>query len=213
MATSASSLIGNPLYPDVPVAAGVPNVLRLPGAVASATTPLTGDDPSLAATAPQWGIFDANGASVLDADTIASVEVHSESTISDFPVEQGSFQSYNKVDRPATFRVRVAKSGASAARTAFLSQIEDLRHGTDVCTVVTPERAYDNVNVVDYSYARSATEGAQMIVAELQLEEIRQQATTAYSNTANPSGADAVNAGSVQPQVTTAVTSIGPPAP
>lgn len=194
------------LYPDVPATPGVPNVLRLPGSIENAIVPVITDIRLALATAPQWGIFDKDGNSLIDVDSVLEVSYQEEASISDYPIEEGTFASYNKVDRPYEGRVQVVKSGLSSDRTDFLQQIETLRRSTDVCTIVTPERIYDNANVVRFDYSRRSTEGAQAIVAELHLQEIRQTAQAKYSNTKDPSGADPVNDGSVQ------ATTAAPPA-
>ena len=190
------------IYPDVPQTPGVPNVLRLPGAIETPIVALIEDAGQLLAGTPLWGIYDNGGSPLLDVDTVLSVEYQGESTISDCPIEQGSFQSYNKVDRPYTGRVQVAKSGASVDRTTFLMAVETLKASTATCSIVTPERVYENANVIEYDHSRHADRGAQMIVVELHLQEIRQSAATTYSNTKTPDGADPVNIGPVQ---TTAV--------
>ena len=53
----------------------------------------------------QWGIFDQSGDPVITADTIVEVGYRREYRISDFPVEEGSFASYNKVQTPYDVRV------------------------------------------------------------------------------------------------------------
>lgn len=197
-------------FPDVPNTPGVPTVFRAAGDIDTPVQPLTSDDAGLAASAPRWGIFTADGSPSLDVDSVISVEYRADSTVSDYAIENGGFVSYNKVDRPYESRVRLARSGASVDRTAFLQALQSLKSSVELVTIVTPEQVYENANVTGYDVGRSATEGAQMLVAELQLQEIRQAPATAYSNTRDPSGADAVNDGAVQ--ASPSATTVGPPA-
>jgi hypothetical protein len=188
-----------PLYPDVPRTPGVPAVFRLPGAIETAIVPLLTDAQALLGgqTFP-WGVFSADGTPALVPDSVLGVEYREEQSISDYPIEDGGFESYNKVRRPYEARVPMAKGGPSAEREAFLRVTEDLIDSTDLYTVVTPERTYLNANVIGYSYSRRSQEGAQLIIIELQLQEVRIAPSPSYSNTREPSGADAVNDGAVQ---------------
>ena len=62
---------------------------------------------------PQWGIY-LNGVAVLSYDNQMSFGYKQDWKISTYPVEQGSFQSYDKVQLPFEVRMRVAGSVSSA---------------------------------------------------------------------------------------------------
>lgn len=195
--------MANPLFPDVPIAKGLPSVFRAVGSVETQAVSIIADVESiLGTTPPKWGIFSVGGDDLLQPDSMMSFEVQKEAAISTYPIEQGDFQSYNKVQRPYETRVTATKGGKSGDRTDFLSRVEDLQNTTDVCTVVTPERTYLSANVVRYDYARHASEGAELIMVNMQIEEVRQTVVSTFnnSNTAQPSGADTVNDGTVQAQ-------------
>lgn len=51
-------------------------------------------------------------------------------TIGDYPVEQGSFQSYDKVQLPFECRVRMACGGPTSQRAAFLNSIFSISGGS-----------------------------------------------------------------------------------
>jgi hypothetical protein len=179
--------------------------------------------------APTWGIFDQSGnqlgllpnsQSTLQAiaGTLAAqltgnnatvlstfaVDYTGESRSSDFPVEDGSFASYNKVQLPASPVVTLILDGSESDRTAFLNLINAACVGTDLYNVVTPEVTYSNYSIERYSYTRRASKGVTLLLVECHLKEIRQvQATltTAPLIVApiNPAAASSVDNGNVQP--------------
>ena len=198
------------LFPDVPNVSGVPQVLRdaANSALDNIGTQLTGDSADLTVDpSPQWGIFDADGADqVIVPDSIVSFEYAKEEQISTFPVEQGGFQSYNKVETPYSVRLTLTKGGSKDDRTSFLDQCQTLLTSTDLYTVLTPETSYSDANITRVSLQRSADRGAQLLTVEMVIEEVRSSATSQFtkSNTQDPASADQTNDGSVQTQTPTA---------
>lgn len=169
-----------PKYPTVPSLSGVPALLRNPLAAAAVTalSPLISS--FLGSFAQVWGVFDAQGNQVLTPDTFLALEYTNSRRISNFPVEQGSFASYNKVNDPFSGTVRMAVGGTLSAREQFLQDLQVLSDSLDLYTLVTPEASYPNVNMERFDYRRETTNGAGVIVASCHFVEIR-QAQTAYS--------------------------------
>ena len=56
--------------------------------------------------APQWGIY-LDGEPVVDADSVVTFDYRQEWTVSDYPLEQGAFQSYDKVQTPFDVAVTI----------------------------------------------------------------------------------------------------------
>lgn len=152
---------------------------------------LTGQD------APQWGIFQ-DGTSVVAADNVLGVEYRQDWTIADYPIEQGGFQSYDKVNTPFDVRVTYSCGGSTDHRTAFLQSIADIAGSIDLYDAVTPEQVYENVNVLHYDYNRTATNGLGLMTVRIYLQEIRQSAQAAFSNTQAASGSGTQDDGTVQ---------------
>jgi hypothetical protein len=182
-----------PPFPGVPPLSGVQAALPI-------ITALIADASNVQAAssaAPQWGVFmDADA--VIVPDSIIGVEKTKECRISDYPVEDGSFQSYNKVETPFDAHVTMTKGGSDADRADFLDTLEDIVGSLDLYDVVTPERTYESANLERYSYERTSRAGATMITATLWLREVRVTATSAFSNVAQPASATAKDGGSVQ---------------
>lgn len=137
----------------------------------------------------QWGIYDTDGNQVLIPDTVMSVEYRNESRVPDYPVEGGTFAQYNKTAMPYTARVQMAIGsngpGSKSDRTDFLDSLDQVAGDFNLYNIVTPEKTYNNANVIGFDYRRTATSGAGVIVAEVSLVEIRVSATPVFSNPQN----------------------------
>ena len=165
------------------------------------SSPLTGDKTSNVADnkkGPQWGIFDSSNKPVIPSDNVMAVGYMTEYRISKYPVEQGGFESYNKVAAPFDAQVALSQGGTVAERTAFVQAIETAKASLDLYSVVTPEYTYQSANIIHADYDRKAEDGATLITAYIHLEEVRVTATATYSNTAAPSGAGQQQDGTVQ---------------
>lgn len=220
----AMPIIPLPKFPSVPNVAGVPAMLRDPlAAITTLAAPVISG--FLGQFTPVWGVFDSSGKAIITPDTFLGIDYENARRIANFPVEQGSFATYNKVNDPFTATVRMAVGGTVAQRNAFLQALEMLSDSTALYTLVTPEASYKNVNMERYDYRRDSRNGAGMIVASCRFLEVR-TATTAYSgqsavpatqiNSANtstglpnatattdPAATAQVSAGSVTPQMCT----------
>lgn len=191
-----------PQFPDVPNAPGVPTVLRAPGAVAVAgVIQMVADAAGVSSTfgAPQWGIFDTSGNPVIVADSVLDVAFRQEYRISTAPQEQGAFVSYDKVQLPFDGRVTFAQSGEPGDRQAFLQQILTAAASLDLVSLVMPEITYLSVNIIHHDFRRTARAGVQLLAVDVWVQQVRVTGTAAYTNTQQPSGANPVNGGSVQP--------------
>jgi len=174
--------------------------------------------------APVWGLFDADGVQALQPDTFLGIEFRNSSRLSDYPLEQGAFESYNKVANPFDLVVGMAIGGSEAARTDFLARLRAMEDDLNLYTLVTPEEVFESVNLERYDYSRKQHNGATLLTVNLYLKEIRinlkseyvtspedaptveeaAAATTAETNAAAPSqtlqAADVQNPASASPE-------------
>lgn len=148
-----------------------------------------------------------SGNPVLTPDSVLSLEWHGEERISDYPVQQGQFVSYNKVKVPFDLRMVMTCQGLNVvqealqsvtqsldqalsnvglafgqpmSRDAFLKQLDTMLQSTDLYDVVTPDKVYQNVNLVAYNHAKKNDEGGTLIIAELMFREIRESGSAQY---------------------------------
>lgn len=192
-----------PIVPNVP---GVPPIPRDPNAVASIVSLLTRDTfngaEGLAAAIaglgePIWGVFQ-DGVEVLTPDTFLSLGYKQSWSISDYPIEQGGFESYDKVNSPFDVKIRIATGGSQGQRQFLLNQVEAIAGTLDLYDVVTPEKVYFGVNVSHFDYHRRSQDGVGVMVIELWFTQIRVTQTATFSNTKSPTATDAVSGGVVQ---------------
>lgn len=181
--------------PNVP---GVPPVSRPPGGDNNASSsaignftvgesPIGGDNTGVESVtvqgdpnSPQWGLF-KDGKSVIEADNVVSFEYKRDWAISDYPLEKGAFESYNKVQLPYDVRLQFSCGGSVTSREAFIKSIEAIDNSLDLFDAVVPEKVYIGCNIQHVDYRRTASRGVGLIVADVYLLEIRDNATAAFA--------------------------------
>ena len=156
---------------EVPNAPGVPALLT--GFSASVVIPdlLTADLVFGFGTnpGPVWGVFGPNGSPVISADTVLSLDYKQEWVIADYPLEQGAFETYDKVATPFEARVRFVSGGSEANRSMLLSSIAAIAGDRNLYDVVTPEAIYPSCNIQHYDYRRTSTNGVGLIAVDVRL--------------------------------------------
>jgi hypothetical protein len=193
-------------YPDVPNIAGI-GLPQLPQPPAGYVFPsagvdlssLDGSDTTALDNTPTWSITDASGNALLQPDSVIDFEYRGERKIPIYPIEGGSFQSYNKVPMPYDARMTVSCNGNGAqTRDEFLSAIDALLDSLDTAVITTPDKAYDSVNLVHADYRREARQGVTLLMVQLWFQEIR-VAIQGQTQTAQPDGMDPSQNGQVSP--------------
>lgn len=150
--------------------------------------------------AQQWGLYDQSGLPAILADNVQSLEVALEAQISDFPVENGGFASYNKVVRPFDVRIAMTKGGSVEDRQAFAQQVQEAWQSLELFNVVTPEVVYLDVNVVGVRRLVESDRGVGLMMLDVSLRKVRQTGRLAFTSTAQPASAGVNNNGAVQTQ-------------
>jgi hypothetical protein len=111
-----------------------------------------------------------------------SFDYSRQSSVSTFPVETGSFVSYDKIWTPANPVVTLAFSGSISDKSSLLDALETACLGTSLWNVFTPDTEYDGYTIARYSYRRMSNKGATMLLIDVMLEEVK-QVTLSYANT------------------------------
>lgn len=189
---------------DVPNAPGVPSV-NFASSAGQALSYLVADAVGIFVGifgAQQWGIY-FGGAPVILADNVVELGYRNSWTIADYPIEEGGFESYDKVATPFQTHVQFSTGGSPSDRAAFLASIDAIAGDLNLYDVVMPEKVFSNCNVSRVDYDRSGSRGVGLIVVNVGLEEIRVRAAPLGSNTANPTDASQLNNGTVQTAATT----------
>lgn len=148
---------------------------------------------------PQWGIF-KGGTAVIKAESVGEFGIKKEWTISDYPVEEGGFQSYNKVYIPFDARIQFRAGGSVENREALLKSVEDIAGDLQLYDVQMPEKVYQSVNVVHYDLRRKFDNGLGILIIDVYLEEVRDTADAEFSTPApDPSSSAPPSAGGKNP--------------
>lgn len=167
-----------------------------------------------------WAIHAAgSGDPYIVPDTVTKFEFRGERRVSDYPMEQGAFASYNKVRLPLEIRMTMVCSGLNYAQQAigaaedflglnsgggpmqrgpFLDAMDAMLDTLDLFDIVTPDRTYQGLNMEHYDFKKETSNGATMLIIEVWFREIPMTAMSAYISTNSPSAADPVSAGSVK---------------
>lgn len=131
--------------------------------------------------------------------SMVTFDYKAESPISNYPQQNGAFQSYDKVQMPYDVRLKLACAGDASQRQSFQDTLEALRTSTVLVQVMTPEKVFDDCNCTHVSFTRSSDSGVAMILADVWFEEVRQTSTATYTNTKSPTDAAPQSIGNVQP--------------
>jgi hypothetical protein len=200
------------LYPQVPNFPGVPQLLRPLGFNLSLTSTSSVNFPALnyqdiqpdapltvqPTGDPVWGIFgplpdSSTQLGISSGSTVTttvlstfSVEWRRETKVSDFPLQNGSFATYNRVQMPSTPKVVLALDGSENDRATFLVALEAACLSTNLYVVSTPEYTFYGYALESYSYSRKASRGVTLLTVEVQLKEVRQVSPN-YGTVATPS--------------------------
>jgi hypothetical protein len=165
----------------------------------------------LAGAGAIYAIVDAtSGSPIIVPDTMKVFGYKNSAEVSDYPIEQGSFSSYNKVKIPFEIRVIMCCGGLNLVqqaeqaidtlinsalgtnlnqgmpRSAFCDALDAMIESLDTYTIVTPDKTYVSANCIRVSYDRTQRAGAGMIEAECIFKEIRQSVSAVYSNGGTP---------------------------
>lgn len=173
-----------------------------------------------------YTITDTTGNIVIIPDTMEVFDYDYEERLSDYPIEEGGFNTYNKVRVPRTIKVDMACGGLNLVqrgeqaiddlinsalgthfsqgmtRAQFLSALDLMVGSLDLFSIVTPDAAYTNFNAVSVRYNRSQRSGAGIIRANVVFREVIIAATPSYNGAKDSGGApyiDSSDAGAANP--------------
>lgn len=137
--------------------------------------------------APVWGVFDSNNRLVVNADSVMDFGWRKENRISNFPIQQGQFGTYNRVGLPNETSVVLTKGGSLSERSTFLQQIDAVvdQRNINLYTIRTPEKSYVNASCNRAELSRRGKDNAYYFDVEIYFIEIAQIAAQ-YSTTVAP---------------------------
>ena len=126
---------------------------------------------------PLWTII-KDGKALIEFTSMLSMAVNSESSLPEEPLENGSFATYNRVVYSDRLEVRLGIEGDEAELPRAQDILKELKAGTDVFSLVTPDYEHQNLTLEGYDYTRDTSAGHGLLVVDLKLKEIREVETT-----------------------------------
>lgn len=151
-----------------------------------------------------WTLLDESGASAVTFTSFLGIDFRSEGQALSYPIEDGGFANYNKVDSPLEIRVTLATQGDDADFEHILNKLDEYAHNAVTLSISTPSALYEGMTLETYSYRRNRESGAGMLTVELTLVEVRevetQVTTTTISKPQNATSSSKVNTGKTQAQ-------------
>lgn len=149
---------------------------------------------------PQFGNLTGSTQAII-ADSCISVGTKKENNVSEFPIQNGGFASYNKVILPMMQKVRLAKTGSSQDINIFITQIEKYANDLTLVNVVTDGYTFQNYTISSWDCSRTSQNGVHLVEVEIGLKQVI-QITPFFSKTNNSNSINAksfVNNGLQQP--------------
>lgn len=200
-------------FPNVPDFPGVPALRRNLSAPVAQLVALVADAFGLlsAGEPQQWGIF-LNGVPVVQPDTVISVSKKHHRAIAEYQLQQGAFESYNKVDTPFVVHMRMVKGGSLSARQDFIESVEAIAATLDLYDVVTPESTITSVSISDIDYDRKAA-NVGLVIFDITLQQVRVTASAQFTTTPTTNAAAAAGSGATSSDTRTVITIRDPQSP
>ena len=149
-------------------------------------------------TGSEWAVVTRNKGLSVQFDGIMDIDVKNESKVLTSPIEKSSFAAYNKVETPLDVVITGASQQDGATQSAILDALNKLVSGAELVDIVTPTAVYLKMTLESYSYKRTATDGASLLVVELHAIEVREVETMRVTKTKRASSAKTQKTGQTQ---------------
>ncbi|ENF3463383.1 hypothetical protein SM871_004430 [Yersinia enterocolitica] len=146
---------------------------------------------------PSYSIRDHGQATTaLAFSGMASIQPSAGASIVTAPIENGKYQSINKVSRPGRVVCDVVISGLTGlsgslpnifdltftSQSDTLTTIKTMINSSSLYDIDTPKDVYESYDLVDYSYMVNSKRGVSLLVVSLIFEEVRQQMDVTLSS-------------------------------
>lgn len=130
-------------------------------------------------------------------DTFVSFNGKRDSQVVQNAVENGSFRSVNKIRKPNTCIVELARGGMETEIELTLRLLKKYQSGTHTMRVLTPYGYMDRLNLVKLEYQYKKGDGANMLIAKLHFQEIMVGKSAGYTTkkVSTPDKTDNINGG------------------
>lgn len=121
------------------------------------------------------GLFqniDSSYTSICDFDSFISFNGSHDTQVVQNAVENGSFRSVNKIKKPNTCVIELAKGGYRSDIENVLSNLKAYQGSIKTFRVMTPFGNMDNLNLIKLEYQYTRDNGSNLLIAKLTFQEI-----------------------------------------
>jgi hypothetical protein len=132
-----------------------------------------------------WSVYDTNTMRpICSFDTFYGFSYTKKNTVTEYPIEQGSFATYNKQTAPFNAGVILIKSGLNfnSDRKRFLDTLEDYCDSTKLVDIATPSKTYIGCTLGGLDYKHMPDDGADLLVVSLDIKQIKELVPISSAN-------------------------------
>lgn len=138
--------------------------------------------PNTKQTSSTWSAIKASlgitpGTALFPDCLILELNAATRRVVSNAPVENGSFVSYNKVAEPDRYELTMSIQGTIKQKAAILKKLFALEDSTTLVSVRMPEFMRSNMTVVGNPFNRNVRMTADLIIVRVLLQEVRTYST------------------------------------
>ena len=144
----------------------------------------------------RWTIVDENSLPVIEFTTFISLDYAGSSKALDYPAEEGTFATYNKVVPPIEIDLTVGAEGTDVELQDKLAILESLKNGTQQVDIITPYKEFKSYTLTDVNYSLNTDDGVGVIYFNLRFKEVK-EVGIAFTNSIKYSK-DASNSSTVE---------------
>lgn len=131
---------------------------------------------------PKWGIyFPGTNDIAMHVSSVVELDISAEAVVSNYPLENGSFTTYNKVLQPKYFSLRITRDGAEYLQSDMQGWLERELDFPSLYDVVCPTKTWQNVTLASYREVKNSRSGAAMMTVDCLFQEVR-ELPAEYSN-------------------------------
>lgn len=122
----------------------------------------------------KWGVYKAGtSTAALDIRSVLELDITCQAQISDYPIETGSFTSYNKVRMPNDYIVRITNDGSKDDRAKLIKWLGDNTSETSVFDIICPEGRLSSVTLASFHIVRNRDGGVSMLTVDCYFRQVR----------------------------------------
>lgn len=130
----------------------------------------------------RWTIYDSETQKqICYFDSFERFAYLQKNSIVQYPIEQGSFASYNKLNNPANIGVVLTKSGFNLnlgegvfSKEKFIDDLNSYSNGVKKVDIVTPSKTFLSYSIESMSFSNAIEEGSDILIVTLEIKEIRE---------------------------------------